>query len=156
MKKFVKALLVTGLLITGSTLPTGVSNAKASTQHNSLWIEFDQVVDTCDGPIHLKGTMHQNYNVTENKNKSSIVLHANPQGVTGIGLENGNEYNLGGSTICIINDNLQNFETSFVNTFNVIGKGSAANYKVHVTYHLTQNANGEWTATVDKVEIDCK
>lgn len=158
MKKFIKGLVVAGLFVTGASLPVGVSNATSSTEvvSRNFSIEVDYIVQGCDEPIHLTGWLHYNDHFTDNKNKSLVVLHGNPQGIKGVGLHSGAEYNGVGSTICIINDNLQSYNTTYVDNFHLIGKGKTPNRTVHINYHLTENANGEITAELEHISIECK
>jgi hypothetical protein len=43
-----------------------------------------------------------------------------------------------------------------VNNFRLIGQGSGNNLQVHQNVHITINANGTVTATVDNTSVDCK
>ncbi|WP_284643020.1 hypothetical protein [Paenibacillus silviterrae] len=130
-----------------------VTTQEAITQNASLQVEIDQIVYGGDEPIHIKGVIHQNYQITENANKSLVVLHSNAHGIRGTGLNSGEPYVGAGSTICIINDNQFSYETTYVDNFLLIGKGKLSDYKLHYNYHLTQNANGVWTAQVDHLNI---
>jgi hypothetical protein len=43
-----------------------------------------------------------------------------------------------------------------VNNFRIIGQGTGNNFLVHETFHITVNADGTMTASVDNFSVDCK
>ena len=43
-----------------------------------------------------------------------------------------------------------------MNNFRIIGQGPGNNFLVHETFHVTINANGVVTATVDNFSVECK
>jgi hypothetical protein len=45
---------------------------------------------------------------------------------------------------------------TYINNFRMIGQGPGNNFLVHTTNHVTINANGEATATVDNTSTECK
>jgi hypothetical protein len=44
---------------------------------------------------------------------------------------------------------------SFINNFDIIGQGPRNNFREHITSHLTFNADGTITATVDEFRPVC-
>lgn len=48
------------------------------------------------------------------------------------------------------------FQTMFVNNFRIIRQGPGNNLLVREALHVTVNAKGDITATVDNLSVDCK
>ena len=44
---------------------------------------------------------------------------------------------------------------TFINNFRIVGQGPDNNLEVHENIHITINANGEVTSTVDNESIEC-
>lgn len=110
--------------------------------------------------VDLSGELHQLFTVNvSSANKVSMKFHFNPQGVSGVGQITGNSYRGTGVTSSVYTfDGITTFPYTFtyINNFRLIGQGSAPNYTVHMNTHLTINANGIVTATVDNARIECK
>jgi hypothetical protein len=106
--------------------------------------------------VVLEGNLHGLITVTENKNHLSIKTHFQPQGISGTGETTGDKYQGTGVTQdhFTIGNGAETF--TFVNNFRIIGQGPGNNFLVHQTVHLTFNANGELTATVDNFSVECK
>ena len=152
--------LILGILI----LPTSASAAAtAKTTSISIDITRDVFVPApCGGAtgeiVALSGSLHILTITTINGNRSNIQVKFDPQGVSGVGQITGNTYQGVGSTQrTIISDN-DSFpmELIQVNNFNIIGHGSDPNAKEHDLVHITVNANGETTASIDSSSIICQ
>ena len=48
------------------------------------------------------------------------------------------------------------FETTTVDTFQLIGRGNASDLLVHVTLHLTLTPNREFAVQVDNTSSECR
>lgn len=110
--------------------------------------------------IDLSGNLHALF-VTNTSSSGNITLkyHYQPQGLSGVGRTSGAIYNATGVTQATSTfDGITGypFETTYVNNYRLIGKGSAANYSVHSTFHITINANGTVTAYADNTNVSCK
>jgi hypothetical protein len=107
--------------------------------------------------VTLEGTLHLLMHITINGNNIIVKTHAQPQGVTGIGIS-GKKYQATGVTQDIFKGSLVNEQLTFtfINNFRIIGQGPGNNFLVHETFHITVNANGEVTAEVDNSSIECK
>jgi hypothetical protein len=108
--------------------------------------------DCTDEQVQLSGTIHL---VSQTQRDGSIVGHFNYQGVSGVGLTSGTEYR--GSTV----DNLRLSEPfpsdiNSVSSFHLIGRGTEENLLVNVLFHITVDANGNVTASIDEVDIQCR
>ena len=80
----------------------------------------------------------------------------NPQGVSGIGQTSGDKYQGTGVTRTTEYFGRLPFQYTTVNNFRIIGQGTGNNFSIHENFHVTVNANGEVTATVDNFSADCK
>jgi len=108
--------------------------------------------------IEVSGPLHVLFQVTISNTGNVLVdTHFQPQGVSGTGLMTGDKYQATGIT-----RSTDTFSTpfpitsTFVNNFYMIGQGPDNNLKVHETFHLTINANGEVTAFVDNFSVTCQ
>ena len=108
--------------------------------------------------VELTGTFHILIHTTVNANNFTTKYHFQPQGISGIGQTTGIKYQGSGVTQEEIKGSLKNgkFIDTYINNFHVVGQGSGNNYLVHTNTHITVNANGETTASVDNLMSDCK
>ncbi len=114
------------------------------------------VIEGCEEPIKLSGQLHSVFHVTlDNQGGFHLVITTNPQGVTGVGLISGTTYQGTGVGRFNVNGKV-GFETTRVDSFKIIGRGTADNNLVQATSHITVNANGEVTSTVDNFFIKCQ
>jgi hypothetical protein len=144
------AVVATGLLAVTS------ASATATTEK----IPFDIVLapeDACGEAIHLSGTLLAQFTFTESSGGNvEIEFHFNPQGITGVGLTSGATYHATGETLGTTTIKAKGgISDTFVNNFKIIGEGTAPNFLETDVVHLTVNANGVVTATVEKSMIRC-
>ena len=144
------AVVATGLLAVTS------ASASATTEK----IPFDVVLapeEACGEAIHLSGTLLAQFRFTETSGGNVAVgFHFNPQGITGVGLTSGATYHATGETQGTTTIKAKGgISDTFVNNFKIIGEGSAQNFLQTDVIHLTVNANGVVTATVEKSMIRC-
>jgi hypothetical protein len=105
--------------------------------------------------VQLSGNLHLLNHITVNDNGFHIKSHAQPQGISGLGLTTGDKYQ--GTGVSQDNFNLGPGETyTLVNNFRIIGQGPGNNLLVHGTLHYTINANGDLTVFFDKLSVGCK
>ena len=157
-----KKLMVLAALV--STLCFAVSGvARAEVISNTdVPIVLDVFVPCANGGagenVHFEGTLHVLMSLTINGNHVSGKAHFQPQGLNGVGGVTGDKYQATGVTQGEFSDNLINGQATetFVNNFRIIGQGPGNNATVHENAHITINANGILTATVDNFSADCK
>ncbi len=108
--------------------------------------------------VFLSGNLHSLFHLTVNDNNFKIKIHNQPQGISGTGLTTGDKYQGTGVTQETFGGSLVNgqFSDTFVNNFRIIGQGTGNNFLVHQDFHITFNANGELTASVDNFRAECK
>ena len=132
--------------------------AQAAVQVNTS-IPFDvQLLVPCTGDIvDASGFVHEVSALTINGNHFSMVTHFNARGITGTSETTGAKYQATGVTTDNFGGSFVNFQyrETFVNRFDFIGQGSAANLITHETFHITVNANGTITTTFDKLSGNC-
>jgi hypothetical protein len=143
------AVVASGLLSVTS------ASARAVTQK----IPFDFVLapeEACGEAIHLNGTLLAEFSSTESSGGNiEVGFHFNPQGITGVGLTSGATYHATGETLGTTTIRADSISDTFVNSFKIIGEGSAQNFLETDVFHLTMNANGVVTAIVDRSTIRC-
>jgi hypothetical protein len=142
----------------------GAAFSQADATTSNQFIPFAQVVfiPCANGGtgenVLIEGTLHLQEHVTINNNRVNLKIHAQPQGASGVGEITGDIYRATGVTqeqdsIPLVNGA---FEFTFINNFKIIGPGPDNNLLVHQTVHVTMNANGEITAVVDNISVDCQ
>ena len=146
----VLAVVASGLLAVTSASATAVTEK----------IPFDFVLapeEACGEAIHLSGTLLAEFSFTETSSGNvEIGFHFNPQGITGVGLTSGATYHATGETLGTTTIRATGgISDTFVNNFKIIGDGSAPNFLETDVIHVTVNANGVVTATVEKSMIRC-
>jgi hypothetical protein len=108
--------------------------------------------------VELQGDLHSVFHVTEDGSGGfHIGGLSSYQGVSGVGQTSGDSYQANGGSHFRFNagDPLP-FTDTFVDNFRIIGQGPGNNFLVHYNYHVTVNANGELTASVDNFKAECK
>jgi hypothetical protein len=156
MKRTTWLTLVLALFLVFSVAPI----AHAQTDQGRLW--YDEViwVDCANGgngeEVHLTGYLHVTFRQTfDNAGGVHVKMHANPQGISGVGLTTGDQFRGTGVSQDQFNLKVGEQSTS-INNFNIIGKGPGNNALVHSTFHITVNANGTVTAFVDNSHSECR
>ena len=123
-------------------------------------IPFDFVLapeEACGEAIHLSGTLLAVFSFTESSSGNvQVGFHFNPQGITGTGLTTGATYHATGVTRGTTTTTAKGgISDTFVNSFKIIGDGSAPNFLETDVIHVTVNANGDVTASVEQSIIRC-
>lgn len=154
MKKF--AVLSVVLLLAASLSSPGHAEV---TYNAKEWT--DMIVDIpCSGDVlQLTGYLHvlMTWTVDENGGVHGKIQFQ-PMKLMGeviSGPNVGAKYNGTGGTLDNFNGRVGETYT-YVNNFLMIGRGSAPNYKVHETFHITINADGDPIVVVDNTRTTCK
>lgn len=148
------------------TLPSDGPNLAAVvvTQNDQIPFALVAFVPCANGGVgenvSVQGTLHVTSHLTvSNSGRGSVKAHFQPQGATGTGLTTGDVYRSTGVTQDRLNVDLNDglpVTTTAVNNFRLIGPGPNNNLLVHSNVHLTVNANGTVTATVDNFSVECR
>lgn len=115
------------------------------------------VNNACTGePVTLTGELHVLASIQETGNGLRISMHTQPVGATGTGSVSGATYHATGITRqFIFLDGPPPQDRTFVNNFYIIGEGSAPNFMVHTTIHLTVDADNNVTTNVLNTNTSC-
>ncbi len=167
MKRF--AFLPILLLVSAvacDTAPTAVptpmrprlAQATTSTSNQVIPLNIAVLIPCAGEVVLLSGELHDLFHITTNDNNFSVKIHDNPQGISGVGQTSGDKYQGTGVTQQEFGGSFINgqSELTFINNFRIIGQGPGNNYLVHVTNHITFNANGVLTADVLNTSVECK
>jgi hypothetical protein len=139
----------------------GVNQAKAVVTSNiSIPIDLFVFIPCADGGagelVELTGPLHIVMAFTADSSGGfHVVTHFQPQGISGVGLTTGLKYNATGETDETLNVTAGVTDT-IVNNFKIIGQGPGNNSLLHENFHITINANGTATASVDNFNSSCK
>jgi hypothetical protein len=107
--------------------------------------------------VVVTGTMHDIIHFAVNDNHAAIDTFVSFHG-TGVGLTSGDTYRIndaGHSTVNFQLDGFTDTET-FVTNHNVIGQGTAPNFRLRQLTHITINNNGEFTAEHVDFQFECR
>ena len=102
--------------------------------------------------VHITGEVYEVIKVQQTGNGLLTMVHHNPAGVTGVGLLSSATYHGTGVGQGVT---FGDEDFTFVLSFNMIGESSAGNFMVHQTIHMTTTANGDVTADVSNVSMNC-
>lgn len=134
--------------------------AQASTTTTNENIAFtNSLFNPCNGDqVTFSGTMHVvNTMTTDGGGGTHLKTHINYQDVTGTGTPSGISYNVRTVSNEVINDNDgPQSEATVISTVKLIAQGPSLNFFLRTVIHVTINANGETTSTVQEVGFECR
>jgi hypothetical protein len=155
------SLLTVVMLMAALLGPTSaLAAADTFTVSQSFPIDIVVFVSCANGGagelVELTGSLHETFHVTfDGRGGFHISVIDNPQGISGTGLTTGAKYQGTGETRDGFNG-VVGFEETFVNNFKIIGQGPGNNFLVHDNLHITVNANGTLTVSIDNFSVECK
>ncbi len=133
---------------------------QATTTTTSENIPFtSSLFNQCNGDtVTFSGTLHAtNSMTTDASGGTHLKTHMNYQDVTGTGTPSGVNYRVGTVSNEVVNDNDGPQSTATViSTVKLIAQGPTLNYFLRVVLHVTINANGETTSTVQEAGFECR
>ena len=110
----------------------------------------DQV--TFSGNLHITNTM-----TTDANGGTHLKTHINYQNVTGTGTPSGSNYRVGTVSNEVINDaDGPQSSVTVISTVKLIAPGPLLKYFLRIVLHVTVNANGETTSTVEEMNVECR
>jgi hypothetical protein len=137
--------------------------AVGRTQASTATTNFELPVETtlsnlCTGElVDFTGTQHLLISSTITPSgKVRSTIHSNLQDVSGTGQETGATFLFKGGSNTVDVTQTPGLESTIVISFRFIGPGPDNNVQLHEVLHLTVNANGEATANVTLVSLDCR
>ena len=160
IRKKLPRLLVITLSIVMTLAMVSPALASATVFHDDFDVPEDYTeFSPCAGEdIHFSGAYHVEIQTTIDAGGGfHTQFTANDNNFSGVGVSSGTQYRRVGATNQTINFSGQApYETTFTNSFNFIGQGASNNTLLIATFHVTINANGEVTASVDNSKLVCK
>jgi hypothetical protein len=135
-----------------------LAEAKADTTTTNLQLPLEAtLVNPCTGElIAFSGTIHFLIHATATPSGNfHTTVHQNLQNVSGTGEQSGDTFHLqlGSTQVLTV---AAGVETTTIQNIRVIGPGPDNNFNLHQTMHLTVNANGMATATVEHLSTSCQ
>ena len=151
--KILKVLISTfsRLILTLSILGPASSALAAPATSDQLPIDFLRSADCTNEVVEISGTIHV---VNQIQADGTVIGHFNYQNVRGLGLRSGNIYQVSAVDQILLRAPFPSSITS-VQSFQLISRGAESNLLVNVLYHITVNANGEVTASIDDLNMQC-
>lgn len=136
------------------------SSARAEVTYNEKeWQDMIINIPCSGDQLHLTGYLHVLMTWTVDANGGIHgKIQFQPMNLMGeviSGPNVGAKYNGTGGTLDNLNGTVGQTYT-YVNNFFIIGQGKAPNYKVHETYHVTVNADGDPVVEISETNITCK
>jgi len=156
-KAFVTPLLILGLTL----LSFSVQPVQAEVQTNlkvpvTIGVFIPCAAAGAGEVVFLTGNLHVLLRFTmDQAGGIHVASHFQPQGISGTGQTTGEKYQATGVTQDQFNARV-GVEETFINNFRIIGQGNGNNFLIHETFHITFNANGIPTASVDNFSVDCR
>ena len=137
------------------------ARAQATTVTSNASFAFTNTAVSCDGEtVDISGKMHLlAHATTDARSGRHVMLQINTEGVKGVGATSGGEFVSSATNNESINDsNTAGGQSEYTLTtkFLLVGKGKLTDLFAKVTMHVTINANGEATAEVNNVMVECR
>jgi len=150
MKMIWGSILATLMFLFSLSISSGSVSAlgAASTE---MPIHFIRSADCSGEDVEISGTIHM---VNKTLADGSVIGQFNYQDVTGVGLTSGITYRVSAVDQVRLAAPFPS-SISSVQSFHLISNGSSSNLIVQVLYHVTVNANGEVTASIDSLSMQC-
>jgi hypothetical protein len=164
MRRVVAIFVVAVPMMVLTCAPFALAQAQSFTEHQVFPLTFG-VINPCTGEeVIFDSTLRTVLHITQNEGGGAIfvsngTLHG--QGVSSSGAKYViNQFgNVVSKTPTSDTASSPTVAFTIVSNSNVIRTGEPSapdNFMLRQTFHLTQNANGEFTATVDKTETECR
>ena len=157
-------IVIAGVSVGIVAMPAGIHGQAAGSKQNFAFpvtiVAFVPCANDGVGEfIQVTGNLHLLTHTVVNQSGITEKLHFQPQGIAGTGVDSGDKYQATGVTQQITHTSSDPGAVlifSFVNNFRMIGQGSRNNLLVHQTVHMTTNARGVQTASVDNSSVTCR
>jgi hypothetical protein len=157
MKRIVVVLGVAAII---AGLVAGPVAAQAQTETIEGKFPANYEIVTCAGElVHIEGTLHLVLHITEDAAGGYRIFVHNNTHATGVSAS-GTEYvvnQLGNRIEKFSVDSADTFTLAQPNTFIAKAESTPEDDIIfHQVFHITRNANGELTAVVENVKVECK
>jgi hypothetical protein len=144
------AMLAGLILIFSFFVPVSAASALEATS-TDMPLHFLRSADCTGEIVEISGTLHM---VNQLQADGSVIGHFNYQDVSGVGLTSGAVYRVAAVDHFRLS---APFPSSIASSssFHLLSRGAESNLLVTVFYHITVNANGEVTASIDDLSVQC-
>jgi hypothetical protein len=159
LRNRIALLLILSALVIGLGQPAPALAAAAMLTTNVTETLGSVQFYPCAGEfVALQGDYHALFHVTFDASSGTHVIgQHNSQGISGMGLQSGLKFAAtAGDRRTTAIFGAPGFETTYVDTFHLIGQGQGADLLVHTTIHLTFAPDQGFTARVTNVSSECK
>jgi len=146
------------LLFTAFAAAPAFGQATTTTTNENISFT-SSIFNQCNGDtVTFSGTLHVvNTMTTDGSGGTHLKTHSNYQDVTGTGVPSGITYRVGTVSNEVVNDNDgPQSNATVISTVKLIAPGAALNYFMRIVLHITINANGETTSTVQESGFECR
>jgi hypothetical protein len=116
-----------------------------------MTLDFLRSADCTGEIVKISGTLHM---LNQIQSDGSVMGHFNYLNVSGVGLTSGNTYQANAVDHFLLSAPFPSSINS-VRSFLLISRGSSSNLLVTVLYHITVNANGEVSTSIDDLTMQC-
>jgi hypothetical protein len=108
--------------------------------------------------VVMSGNIHFVAHFTFNDNTVSGMFFANSVNFSGTGQVTGDHYRRTGVSTSVFSESQQgsSFTTTSAFSFQLVGQGAGNNLVVHTLFHVTINAQGDTTVSLETLRADCK
>jgi len=155
----VGAALIAALFVAFAVAAT-TAFAQSTTVTTSESIPFTgSMTNPCNADVvTFQGSMNvTNHMTTDASGGTHLKTHINFQDVSGTGAPSGLNYNVRTTTNQTVNDSDgPQSEATVISTVKLVSQGPAQNYFMRNVFHITVNANGTTTSTVDETSVECR
>ena len=155
----VGAALIAALFVAFAVAATTAFAQSTTVTTNETIPYSGSLNNTCNGDVvTFQGNIHiTNHMTTDASGGTHLKTHVNFQDVSGTGAPSGLSYNVRTTTNETVNDNDgPQSEATIISTVKLITQGPEQNSFLQVVFHITVNANGVTTTTVDETKIECR
>jgi hypothetical protein len=133
--------------------------ALAASEQVTVPLSPGALAHPCTGElVVVTGTIHTTFRTTESSSGNvSVTTTSNTQGVTGTGAPSGAKYTLAETQMSSFSVAKGSTSTNII-SFRFLRSGETGlpdDFTLHTRFHLTVNANGVPTATVDQFSATC-
>lgn len=129
----------------------------AFTETSKYEVPFSIIVDACGQPVSISGVLRIFTHITKKQNGYEVKTQYKPMAVIGVGLYNNVIYRGVGLTeeTATATVTALPYETTYTNSFRIIGRVPSEYYQVHETFYVTIDDNCEVNAFISSTSIKC-
>lgn len=116
----------------------------------------DVLLNECTGePLAFSGAFHTTFHVTENASTLHVHGQGNASAIKAVGQWTGASY-VGTQTDHFTVNAARGSTVTETGSFQAIGRGSVPNLTIKYLFHLTVNADGTLTSSMDTFSVTCR